>query len=87
MSQASAPVQPTVVGGLPPPPGVIPNFVNPHSIADAVKVLDVIWIVLATLTTVIRLYTKIYILKAHGWADCMLYSVYPEPNCSGRSVH
>ncbi|KAL9135305.1 MAG: hypothetical protein Q9175_003513, partial [Cornicularia normoerica] len=58
-----------MVGGLPPPPGVIPNFVDPYSIADTLRAVGVLYIVLTTLTTLIRLYTKFYIFKAHGWED------------------
>ena len=76
MSLTSTTVQPTmVVGALPPPPGIIPNFVDPYSTADSAKAVSVLYMVLTTLTTAIRLYTKFYILKAHGWADCMSYSV------------
>lgn len=76
MSLTSAIVQPTmVVGALPPPPGIVPNFVDPYSIADTAKAVSVLFVVLTTLTTAIRLYTKFCIFKAHGWADCMCYSL------------
>ena len=71
MSLTSTPVSPTMVGGLPPPPGVTPNFVNPYSLADLIRAVGTFLIVLVTLTTAIRFYTKLIILKAHGWADCM----------------
>lgn len=58
-----------MLGGLPPPPGVVPNFVNPDSIADTIRAVAVFFAVLTTLSTAIRFYTKFFILKAHGWED------------------
>ena len=63
-----------MLGGLPPPPGVVPNFVNPDSIADTIRAVAVFLAVLTTLSTAIRFYTKFFIVKAHGWEDCMLHS-------------
>ena len=70
MSLTSTSVPPTMVGGLPPPPGVVPNFVDPYSLADPIRAVGIFCMVLTTLTTVIRLYTKFCIIKSHGWADC-----------------
>lgn len=71
MSPIPTPVGPTVVGVLPPPPGVVPNFVNPSSLATVIWPVGIFCLVLTIVTTSIRFVTKFYIVKAHGWADCM----------------
>ena len=58
------------IGALPPPSGVTPNFINPHSIQTSLLASMVLCLTLTTLTTAIRLYTKLTIIKTHGWADC-----------------
>jgi hypothetical protein len=62
--------RPTTIGGLPPPDGVIPNFEHPYTIAGEIKVLVIVFMVLVVITTVIRAYTKLRILRTHGWDDC-----------------
>lgn len=56
--------------GLTPPPGVIPNLVNPHSIGTELAFLAILHIVLTVLLTAIRMFTKIRLIKAYGWEDC-----------------
>ncbi len=57
-----------VIGGLPPPPGVIPDFNNPT--LDYVIASVVVCLAITTLTVGIRMYTVFCIIKSHGWADC-----------------
>lgn len=66
----SATFTPTVIGALPPPPGVTPNFVNPYSIGEGLKAAGILFVILTTLSTAIRLHTKFWIIKTHGWEDC-----------------
>lgn len=61
------------VPALPPPPGVISNLAN-REVPNHFE-----WIITATLgltfTTIlvlIRIYTKFFIIKSHGWEDCKL---------------
>ena len=56
--------------GLKPPPGVIPNFIDPPSEAHWVYVVLPICLAVSTPFVLIRLYTAFFILKSHGWADC-----------------
>ena len=56
--------------GLQPPEGVIPNFTNPPSLENIQIAATVVCIALATLATVLRMYTKMFIIKAIGWEDC-----------------
>ena len=56
--------------GLQPPPGVIPNFVDPPSQAHWVYVVLPICLAVSTPFVWIRLYSVFFVLKSHGWADC-----------------
>ena len=60
------------IGGLQPPPGVTPNFVDPYSIMSAALVVIIVFLILTSATTAIRLYTKFCLIKTHGWEDCEL---------------
>ena len=56
--------------GLPPPPGTIPNFVDPPTLENVQIAAAVVCLALAVLTTVLRMYTKAFVIKAIGWEDC-----------------
>ena len=58
------------LGGLPPPPGVIPNFINPESQRSQLVAIIGICLFLTSFFVCIRLYTVFRVLKSHGWADC-----------------
>ena len=60
----------TVVGGLPPPPGVTPNFVNPYSIQRYIILTAVIGLILTTLCVCMRIYIKARVVRSLGWDDC-----------------
>ena len=54
----------------PPPPGVVPNFINP---ANQSSIMSATWITCLTVATVsvwLRMYTKFIINKSHGYEDC-----------------
>ena len=68
MDPASNSHQPQGMGGMPPPPGVVPDFNNP--ILGYVVASVVICLTTTTLVVWIRTYTVFYIIKSHGWADC-----------------
>lgn len=57
-----------ILGALPPPPGVIPNF-SKSSLGYVVATVTVC-LVVTTLVVWAPLYTVFCILKSHGWADC-----------------
>lgn len=59
-----------IVGGLRPPPGVTPNFVNPESLRKEWILSLVTCFFLPTFFIFIRVYTKLIIIKSHGWEDC-----------------
>ena len=60
--------------GLQPPLGVIPNLIDPPSQAHWVYVTLPICLAMSTPFVWIRLYSVFFILKSHGWADCMYYT-------------
>ncbi len=71
----TAPIPPTEIGALPPPPGITPNFTNPYSIAEGLIAVGILCLTLTSLTTAMRIYTKLYIIKVHGWEDCRWKSI------------
>ena len=56
--------------GLEPPPGVIPNFVSPPSQKAANVACQSVCLTLATFCVFIRMYTRFFIIRSHGWEDC-----------------
>lgn len=58
------------IAALPPPPGVISNFIHPYSIAERVTVASIILVTLMVFCVVIRFYTKLFIKQMWGWDDC-----------------
>lgn len=58
------------IGASPPPPGVIPNFENPESIAYRVMIIAVFGPVIAIPVCCVRIYTKRCILQNLGFDDC-----------------
>ena len=64
-------MDPSNMPGLEPPPGVIPNLVNPKD------ELFTWWILMmcmcsisSTIFVFVRMYTKLALVKSHGWEDC-----------------
>lgn len=53
-----------------PPPGVTPNFINPYSQRNYSIITLIICLTVGTLLVWIRIYTKLCIIKSHGWEDC-----------------
>lgn len=54
----------------PPPPGVTPNFIDPTSYANALIVVNVVFLVIMLITLTIRIFTKGMLLHSLGWDDC-----------------
>ena len=80
MSSEQAPGAPPEIGGLPPPSGVIPNFTDPDSITTIAIVVAIVFLSLTTVTTSIRCYTKLFLIRKHGWDDCQLKHIYSSEN-------
>ena len=59
-----------IVGALPPPPGVRPNFEHPESDGYRLVVVTVIFLLLASFVLSLRIYTRRIIVHAIGYDDC-----------------
>ena len=55
---------------VPPPPGIEANFNAPNTNGTAYIIIAVIGIFLATVFTVVRVYTKGILTRSLGWDDC-----------------
>jgi hypothetical protein len=55
----------------PPPPGVTPDF-NAQDSAPSIRILCIVLLVLITLFTSARVYTRAAVLKSFGWDDTFL---------------
>ena len=53
-----------------PPPGVVPNFKNPPSLAQPIIAVHAVFLSLAVLFVALRLYTKIFLTRLLRWDDC-----------------
>ena len=80
MSSEQAPGVPPEIGGLPPPAGVIPNFTNSYSITKVTVAAAIVFLALTTVTTSIRCYTKLFVVRKQGWDDCQFKHTYCSEN-------
>lgn len=55
---------------LTPPPGIVPNFVDPPSQSYAIIIAIVFFLVSTTPFVLVRLYTRYYINQKLWWDDC-----------------
>lgn len=55
-----------------PPPGVIPNFVNPESRGPVSVIVCTIAMVLMISFVMIRFYAKLGIIRRRNWDDCLI---------------
>ena len=62
------------VPSLQSPPYVISNSVNPPSQRGANLACNILCLAVATLCVLIRMHTKILILRSPGWDDCKQHS-------------
>ena len=67
------PIAIPVMGALPPPSGVTPNFVDPSQ-QIGVIIVPIISIITCTLFVGLRLFTRLTVggLKSTRWDDCKL---------------
>ncbi|KAK7987215.1 hypothetical protein PG988_002203 [Apiospora saccharicola] len=52
-----------------PPPGVIPNFVDPESKAHTLLTLEYVFLSLALVAVIVRLYVRTRLVRVWGWDD------------------
>lgn len=66
------PAQLALIPAAKPPDGVIPNLVNPDSCGPAVVAALAVSSALMSVFVILRMYTKIKIVRSTDWADCKL---------------
>ena len=59
-----------------PPAGILPKFHNPPNLNIFVTLTITLCVTFATVAVLLRMYTKVFILRALAWEDCRHYS-YP----------
>ncbi|KAH9204971.1 hypothetical protein DL95DRAFT_493910 [Leptodontidium sp. 2 PMI_412] len=64
-----------IVGVLPPPAGVRPNFEHPESIGHHLVIVIAIFLPLASLVVALRIYTRRVIVNAIGYDDYLHYGL------------
>ena len=52
-----------------PPPGLKPNFTNPSPLQTPVIILSTIFLSLATMMVILRVYTRRFLSKLLSWSD------------------
>ena len=53
-----------------PPAGVVPNFHNSPNLDVYVALTITLCVAFATLAVLLRMYTKVFILRVLAWEDC-----------------
>ena len=64
------------IPALLPPPGVIPNFINPPSLDLELLIASIVCLTFMGLFAGMRFYTKIAIKNRLGWDDCKILEVF-----------
>ena len=63
-------IDPNTTPALQPPPGVLPNFNDPYNTDSTINGTLGICIAISSIFVLLRLYTKLYIIRKYGWEDC-----------------
>ena len=56
-----------------PPVGVVPNFEDPANLDVYVTLTITLCVAFSTVAVVLRMYTKVFILRVLAWEDCGFY--------------
>lgn len=56
---------------LPPPGGLVPNYTKPHSTGRSLTITCSIFLGIMIVFVMVRLYTKLKIIKKATWDDCI----------------
>ena len=71
-------LDPSAYASLPalePPPGVVPNFVDPTDRGYTLIIVGAVLMTLMVLFFVIRMYTKCFVSRKFSWDDCQFFIV------------
>lgn len=55
-----------------PPPGVVPNLVNPFYLHTIDLITHILCLVVSTIAVALRVFTKVYLMKQFRAEDCTL---------------
>ena len=77
MADANGPLSLADIPAAPPPPGVIPNYVNPYSEGPVLIIVGSIFVAIMLLFVSVRIYTKVKIVGKSSPDDCMSVSKCP----------
>lgn len=55
---------------IPPPPGVVPNFIDPENRVMTIININAIFMALSGVILLLRLYSRRFIVHQLGFADC-----------------
>ena len=56
-----------------PPAGVVPNFDDPANLDVYATLTVTLCVAFSTVAVVLRMYTKVFILRVLAWEDCEFY--------------
>lgn len=74
--QAQAALRTLLEGpAMSPPAGVVPNLHDPANLDVYVALTITLCVAFATVAVLLRMYTKVFILRALAWEDCEFNSV------------
>ena len=80
--QAQAALRKLLEGpAMSPPTGMISNFQDPSNLDVFIALTITLCVTFGTLAVLLRMYTKLFILRALAWEDCKLPS-FILPDCS-----
>ena len=65
-----------------PPAGVIPDFDHAPNLDIYVTMTITLCVTFATLAVLVRMYTKVFILRVLAWEDCRFTSTLRDKICS-----
>lgn len=69
-SAPDLPMDPSQMPALKPPPGVMPNFVDPYTKGPLLLVLSAVAIGIMYFFVLARFYCKFYVQRIATWDDC-----------------
>ncbi len=59
----------------PPPPGVLPNFVDPPSHKPEIITLEGLFLSLMLMAVGVRVFVRFRVIKMWAWGDCKISSI------------
>jgi hypothetical protein len=65
----------SIVGAIPPPPGIMPNFINPPSLQHVVLIVNVILSFVSLVFVALRFYTTGFLLRSVGVDGCKYFGL------------